>query len=106
MAKVIWSPKAADQLDQIAQYISVDSEFYAKTVMNRIIGATRRLKTFPELGSIVPNFNNPRLREIRVFSYRLVYQLDETIETVRIVGVVHGARLLCDDLLDVDREKK
>ena len=39
MAKVIWSPKALDQVDAIAEYIANDSPFYAKQVVTRIIEA-------------------------------------------------------------------
>lgn len=48
MAEVIWSPKALDQVDAIAEYIANDSPFYAKQVVTRILVATRRLESFPE----------------------------------------------------------
>ncbi len=99
MAKVIWSPKALDQVDAIAEYIANDSPFYAKQVVTRIIEATRRLESFPEFGAVVPELGSTRIREIRVYSYRVLYRIVDAQE-LRLVGVVHGRRLLDDDLIE------
>ena len=37
-------------------------------------------------------FNDPNVRERLVYSYRLIYQL--TGETIRILAVIHGSRML------------
>lgn len=37
MAELIWSPKAAVDLEGICQYISRDSEHYAKLFAQRVI---------------------------------------------------------------------
>ncbi len=99
MARLIWSPKVLDQVDAIAEYIANDSPFYAKQVVTRIIEAARRLESFPEIGSVVPEFGNTSIREIRVYSYRLLYRIVDAQE-IRIVGVVHGRRLLDDGLIE------
>ena len=99
MAKVIWSPKALDQVDAIAEYIANDSPFHAKQVVTRIIVASRRLGAFPEIGAVVPELRDTSIREIHVYSYRLVYRLVDAQE-IRIVGVIHGRRLLDDDLIE------
>jgi addiction module RelE/StbE family toxin len=99
MAKVIWSPKSLDQIDGIAEYIANDSPSYAKQVVLRIIEATRRLESFPEIGSVVPELGSTRIREIRVYSYRLLYRIVDS-QVVRVVGVVHGKQLLDDGLVE------
>ncbi len=99
MAKVIWSPKALDQVDAIAEYIANDSPFYAKQVVTRIIEASRRVESFPEIGAVVPELRNTSIREIRVYSYRSLYRIVNSQE-IRIVGVVHGRRLLDDGLIE------
>jgi plasmid stabilization system protein ParE len=56
------------------------------------------LERFPLSGSIVPELGKESFREIRIKSYRVVYRvMDE--DTVEIVTVYHGARLLDLDLL-------
>jgi len=44
------------------------------------------------LGRKVPEFNDETIREIFVYSYRLIYKLNE--EEILFAAVVHGKRLL------------
>lgn len=44
----------------------------------------------PRTGRIVPEFEQPELREVLFRGYRVVYLLDD--ENVMILRVVHGAR--------------
>ena len=50
------------------------------------------LKDFSELGRKVPELNDINIREIFVYSYRLIYKINE--DTVLFVAVVHGKRFL------------
>ena len=59
-------------------------------VNRRIREATRLLKKLPELGSIVPEFDDYTLRELIVFSYRIIYEVRK--EDCYIMFVVHGSR--------------
>jgi toxin ParE1/3/4 len=89
---VVWSPNALDDVDQIAAYIARDSPTYAAAVVEKILDTTRNLQKFPLLGRIVPESNEESIRERFVYSYRLIYQVQE--EIVIIIAVVHGKRLL------------
>jgi toxin ParE1/3/4 len=51
-----------------------------------------QLQQFPESGRIVPEDKRGIYREIIVGNYRVVYRVDE--DTVTIVTLIHGARLL------------
>ena len=63
--------------------------------------AARSLRQFPNRGRVVPEENNPSIRELFVFkSYRMLYQVLETEHEVRILAFVHGARLLENALAD------
>lgn len=44
------------------------------------------------IGRIVPEFEDPSIREIFAYSYRVIYQVDPT--QVSIAAIVHGKRLL------------
>jgi toxin ParE1/3/4 len=89
---VVWSPNALDDVDEIAAYIARNSPTYAAAVVEKILDITRNLQKFPLLGRIVPESNEESIRERFVYSYRLIYQVQE--ETVIIIAVVHGKRLL------------
>lgn len=97
MAQVTWSPKAVHQVDQIAEYIAQDSLFHANRVATLIVRSTRSLAQFPESGAVVPEFCDPDLREIRVYSYRIIYRFIVEEQEVRILAVVHGSRLIDQD---------
>jgi addiction module RelE/StbE family toxin len=92
MAEVIWTIKAVAQVEQIGSYVERDSPFQARRVVQLIIKETRKLKEHPRIGKMIPEVEEDRYRELRVFSYRILYKiLDE--EKIAIVGVVHGQRL-------------
>jgi toxin ParE1/3/4 len=88
---VVWSPNALDDVDEIAAYIARDSPTYAAAVVAKILDITRTLQNFPLLGRVVPESNEESIRERFVYSYRLIYQVQE--ETIAIIAVVHGKRL-------------
>ncbi len=92
MARIIWSPNASDDLESICEYIAIDSKYYARLFAKRVIKAIERLIVFPESGRIVPEYNLRNIREIIYQNYRIVYRVKS--ETVEIVTIVHGARLL------------
>jgi toxin ParE1/3/4 len=48
------------------------------------------LDSFPEIGRIVPEIDDPDIREVFVYSYRLVYQ--KTSAGVDILALLHSKR--------------
>ena len=50
------------------------------------------LAQFPRSGRKVPEFDNEDIRELIVYSYRIIYQLQE--HEVVIAAVIHGKRVL------------
>lgn len=65
MAEIIWTETALNDIDSIAEYISLDSVFYAKQFVQKIFLAADKLKKFPEIGKIVP--------ELKTYHYREIY---------------------------------
>ncbi len=51
--RVDWSPEALEDVESIAEYISRDSEFYAKAVVTAIIHLSRGVNEFPFIGRVV-----------------------------------------------------
>lgn len=93
MAKrVVWSARALADVDSIAAYISSDSPAYAKIVVKKIVKLIRQLARFPQSGREVPEFQDPSLREVIAYSYRIIYKLEK--EEIIIASVIHGKRNL------------
>ena len=92
MAEVRWTPQALDDLEAICLFIGRDAPSVAAVFAQRAFDATDRLADFPESGRIVPEMNDPSLREIFLGNYRLIYRLRSG--DVQILTVHHGAREL------------
>lgn len=87
---VKWSKTAMDDLRRIYNYISEDSVIYAKKVVEEIINKSDYLKAYPNIDRAIPELNNPRIRELIVYSYRMVYQVES--EDVEILTLVHSRK--------------
>jgi plasmid stabilization system protein ParE len=87
--RVIWTETAWSDLEQIAQYISKDSAQYAAAFAREVRDASRSLSRFAGRGRIVPELEQPGLREISVRNYRMIYSI--SAESVHILGLIHGA---------------
>jgi len=94
--KLIWSPQAIEDVDAIAEYIARDSLIYAESTVERIIQSPEKLCQFPKLGRVVPEKNHDAIRELFVFQYRIIYEIQKS--EIYILAIVHGKRLI-DDLL-------
>jgi plasmid stabilization system protein ParE len=92
MVELIWTAKAVEQIEEIGLFIEKDSPFQARRVVQLIIKETRKLKEFSRFGKMVPEVQEDTYREIRVFSYRILYKILNENQ-IAIIGVVHGYRL-------------
>ena len=89
--EIEWSPEASEDLEAIAEYIARDSEFYARAVVLKILEASRNIRDYPLAGRVVPETGDERIRERFIYSYRLVYRIEE--KRILVVAVIHGKRL-------------
>jgi addiction module RelE/StbE family toxin len=89
--KLLWSPQALRDLEGIRDYIAIDSTRYAALVIERIVSGVERLSTFPESGRMVPERNDPSIREVIVKPYRVVYRLKPGL--VEIATVFRASRM-------------
>jgi addiction module RelE/StbE family toxin len=90
--QVALSPSARRDLQDIVRYISLDSPQHAVIFGQFLVSSTKRLADFPELGRVVPEFDDPSLREIVVRSYRVIYRVDHCDCRVDVARFWHGAR--------------
>jgi len=59
-----------------------------------VVLATRRQRDFPESGRLIPEAEDPTLREVIVQGYRVMYRLEA--ERVLILAAMHGSRNVAD----------
>ena len=95
---VEWTDPAKQDLKSIHDYISRDSRLYAKKVSFEIIEKTEKLNIFPEIGRIVPEIGDPKIRELIIYSYRLIYEI--YTDKIEILALIHGKRDLSKINLD------
>ena len=93
---IIWSEKSIDDLESIATYIEKDSIYYAKSVVSTIFSKVDILLDFPLLGRVVPEYQDENIRELFVYSYRLIYKINKN--NISIVTIIHGKRILKSSL--------
>jgi plasmid stabilization system protein ParE len=55
------------------------------------VNQTRILARFPQAGHKVPEFDDENRRELVVYSYRIIYRLQQ--DEALIVAVIHGKRI-------------
>jgi toxin ParE1/3/4 len=87
---IIWTLPAKYDLRDIHEYISKESTFYAHKVIDTIIESVDPLIEFPKMGKIVPEINEPNIREILVYSYRVIYEI--VGEEIQVTTVIHARR--------------
>ena len=96
MVRVRWTDIAVENLDNIGDYIGKDSVKYAKIVVKNLFSSTNILKRHPRIGRMVPEFDNPNIRELIRGSYRIVYRIIDE-QYIDVITVHHSARLLINN---------
>ena len=87
---VVWAESARDALDAVVEYIAQGSRQAAVQVLDDALDAGASLASFAERGRVVPELNDPAIREVFVHKYRLQYEVGEA--RVLVVAFLHGAR--------------
>jgi plasmid stabilization system protein ParE len=87
---VKWTAHATDQLRPIHDYIAQDSPLYAKRVADALVRKTFLLDELPCMGRKVPEFDDEGVRELSLYSYRILYEIK--ITHINILAVIHKRR--------------
>ena len=91
MVQIKWLPEAKFDLKEIHDYIALDSKKYAEIQVRKIKQRTDVLKMQPEIGKLVEEINNPKVREIIIGNYRIIYR-NVSSKSIDILMIHHGAR--------------
>ena len=68
-----------------------------------MLAAAAGLNQFPQSGRVVPELNQPDIRERFVYSYRMIYRVEPG--RILVAAVIHGKRLLDDETANRLAEK-
>lgn len=94
---VIWSQPASADLRSIHDFIARDSRFYARKVVQDIREKTDILEQLPSAGKKVPELNEGTVRELSLYSYRIIYKIRE--QGIFVLAVAHKRRELKAELM-------
>ena len=87
---VIWTSPAKADLRHIFEYIAHDSPHYARKVIQEIVAKTAVLNELPRTGRLEPELGNETVRELSVYSYRVIYELSDP--DITILTIIHKRR--------------
>ena len=87
---VRWSRSAKKDLKQVFDFISRDSKYYAQKVVLAIIEKSDALGKFPYRGRVVPERNEESIRELLIYSYRMIYQINS--DKIEILALIHSKK--------------
>ncbi len=93
MARIIWSKRGLNDFHEHLLFIEKTSLQNAKQIAKTIMKKIDMLENFPEMGRIVPEFNQKEIRELIVYQYRVVYRV-KSIDTVEVISIYHSKQLL------------
>lgn len=90
--KIVWTLRSREDLRDIAAFIAKDNPEAALRLGDLIFHRVADLEKFPEFGRVVPERNQPNIREIVVKSYRVIYRVRKNEKIIEVLRVWHGAR--------------
>ena len=93
MARVVVTPRAQADLDDIWLHVALDNPGAADRLIDRIVDRCHGLANHPQLGPARPEIA-PDARMLVVGDYLVLYRVDGAKAVV--VRVLHGARRLTD----------
>ncbi len=99
---VKWTKHAKSQLRHIHDYIAQDSPLYAKRVSETLVKKTIGLDELPRKGRMVPELNEDAVRELGLYSYRILYEI-KSDNLIEVLAVIHKRQHLEAD--DIPREQ-
>ena len=94
--KVYWTQNAIEHLVNIYEYIALNSPTYAKRMADKITRRSEQIANHPFSGRKVPEYDAEDIRELIEKPYRIIYRINP--EQIDVVAVIHGSRLLPDEI--------
>lgn len=90
MVRINISSQFTEDLEEISDFIGKDSPFYAKKFTRKIFSLINLISKFPNLGRIVPEKQNPNIRELIYRGYRIIYRIRQL--EIDFITIFQGSR--------------
>ena len=87
--EIVWTNQALHKLNKFVYYIAQDDVVTAEKWALKLIEKTDQLIEQPESGRIVPEYNEPNLRELIFDNYRVIYRIRKEENIIYIQTVWH-----------------
>ncbi len=91
MKKIIWAPRALEDLKDVHDFIALDNPKKAETFVSDIVDRIEKLARFEKLGHVIPEIGESRYREFIVGEYRVFHEIRD--HDVLVFRVFHSKRL-------------
>lgn len=101
MAELNWTEPALSNLNEIAEYIALESPIAAREFVQRVFSAVERLERHPASGKVPAELKGSRYREVVCGPCRIFYRYNR--KQVLILYVMRSERELRNFLLE-DRD--
>lgn len=92
MARLIWTDRALNDLEEILKRIEKDNPQAALSFAESLFLRVNQLSAFPKSGSSCPEDKSGTYREIVQGKYRVIYRCEDEHDVVYLVAVHQGAR--------------
>jgi len=92
--EIEWTETARNDLNELVDYIALDSIDNAMRINDTLISKVDSLKYFPNRGRIVPElrkFGIANYREVIITSYRIFFRIENNLKVI-ILGILDGRR--------------
>jgi toxin ParE1/3/4 len=90
--QVEYSSQARSDLEDIALFIARDNQLAAEAWVQKLLVTAERAAINPRAGRVVPELEDPGIREVFLKSYRIVYRVEP--KRILVLTVFEGHRKL------------
>ena len=91
--RVRWTESALADLEEALAFIAADNGSAAQGLSKRIRMSVRGLRKYPERGRMVPEYQDPTLRELIVGPFRIIYSIRDSV-CLHIIAALRAERSL------------
>ena len=90
MEQIVWTKLALSDIDNIYNFIALESPYYARKTIEQFFVRVEVLALYPLLGKVVNEYLKSDVKELIEGNYRIFYKFNKN--GISIIRVHHAAR--------------
>jgi len=94
--EINWTTHSLDDIENIADFISKDSEHFALIQIEKFFERVKILEKHPRIGRVVPEIDIENIRQLIEGNYRIIYRIVSQ-SRIDIITVHHSSKLLSNE---------